>query len=806
MIDIFFYSIANKKSNNAINDAIQSLIDLESTPRKEKDILKNVISIASKGHYPSSEWFSEYYESTGKTYKALSEILSYVDKIKDFYNLTKLQGDLISAVNKSDDFGSLKDSVQKLADSADKESTTDAPSVFSFCDYDQRPYSEGIKIGVPDIDNATNGIQPGNVACIAGFTGAGKSTFCNSIVAKNVFQGKKACIVSLEMSPELVWMQFETRWLFEVKGVQVTSDMLLFKKLPNDLKEKVVQYDTEFKDTVGKNLIILDESHIDKSIVLSYKRLCNLFSKIENQLHGLDLVVWDHVGQLELLYPTFGNQIIKQIQAFTKTYVNSKGVHPISIIAVQCNREGNKRATKRNGVYDLQAIADLNECLHAQTGTLVKDISSPDRGLFRGTASQVYKLFNKGHKLVVPVVDYKTGLVEESSIVDAFRKPYSGNWVRLTYPKSGSNKVFTESHKVLVNGNKVTLKSLPKEFKVDCVDYITDEFSSQVLIGTLLGDTTMHKYGRLYSGTLMQSEKQLDYLNWKRSVLGDLCGKSYIVETIINGKKHVKHCTYLKSSCLLDSLSWCHTAGYSDYKRITSDSLQSFGVVSLWVWYLDDGWIHWNTDKSFYCSVGCTNFGVRGANLIMNRIRELGFDGSVHVYHTKKGYTKPRVEIQLRVESSNRLVQEMQRFISIPCLSYKIPGMKSSVDFKFTPIKKGLVKSCLPVQQEVVTLTDKWCYNFTVAHNDHNYVMPGGLISSNCERTSSYVMFIYTSDDMKVLQETKISLAKNRLGGVVEPVSVSFNPQVMTVGSTVENVEVDEDIFNNLGIDFDDDF
>ena len=67
------------------------------------------------------------------------------------------------------------------------------------------------------------------------------------------------------------------------------------------------------------------------------------------------------------------------------------------------------------------------------------------------------------------------------------------------------------------------------------------------------------------------------------------------------------------------------------------------------------------------------------------------------------------------------------------------------------------------------------------------------------ERSSSYVLFMYTSDDMKVVQETKISLSKNRLGSVTtEPITTSFNPSVCVVGSTIEKIEITDDIFGGM--------
>ena len=44
-----------------------------------------------------------------------------------------------------------------------------------------------------------------------------------------------------------------------------------------------------------------------------------------------------------------------------KLYVNSKEKYLVTVGCAQTNREGNKRAEKNKGSYDLQALADLNE-------------------------------------------------------------------------------------------------------------------------------------------------------------------------------------------------------------------------------------------------------------------------------------------------------------------------------------------------------------------------------------------------------------------------------------------------------------
>ena len=96
-------------------------------------------------------------------------------------------------------------------------------------------------------------------------------------------------------------------------------------------------------------------------MMLDYKKFSKLIKSFEKILGGVDLLAVDHVGQFELMYEDCGNRIIKQLQSFTKTYVDSNGVKPVTLFAVQTNREGEKRARKRDGVYDIQAISDLNE-------------------------------------------------------------------------------------------------------------------------------------------------------------------------------------------------------------------------------------------------------------------------------------------------------------------------------------------------------------------------------------------------------------------------------------------------------------
>ncbi len=188
------------------------------------------------------------------------------------------------------------------------------------------------------------------------------STLCDSIAFKAAKEGKKVAVLSIEIAPELVWYMLQARYLYEVQGLSVTTTDLIQKKLTREMAEKVASYDENFLSEIASNIIVLDEAWLSKEVVFNYKVMNKKLRAVEKRLGGLDLVIWDHVGQLDLLFPDQGNSIIKQIQSSTKTYINEKGNKLVTLFAVQCNREGMRRATRRDGQYDLAAIADLNEC------------------------------------------------------------------------------------------------------------------------------------------------------------------------------------------------------------------------------------------------------------------------------------------------------------------------------------------------------------------------------------------------------------------------------------------------------------
>lgn len=405
MIEVFYYSIAGKKTNSTIDSIVETFISCDYIPAQDKKILKHIATVAENGNYPSADYFKTFYEKPQIQYKSIAEILTYSKTVVDFYKTQHIQKELIKAINDSTDSKTLVSKVESVVLETDTKEVADdldeyKPTLYS--SEKGKPSTKGITLGIPEVDAETNGFQLGNIVSVCGFTGHGKSTLVNSMLFKNVLEGRKCVLVSLELAPALVWLMIQARYLYEVKGLQVTTTDLIQRRLTSEMEKKVESFDADFKNDICSNLLIVDESYFNKQTLLNYKLLAKKFKNIEENLSGLDVIAWDHVGQLELLFPECGNIIIKQIQSFTKTYLTKTGSNIVTVFAVQCNREGEKRAKRREGVYDLQAIADLNE-IERSSSYIVFMYTSDDMKIIQETKITLHK--NRlGSPITEPVV------------------------------------------------------------------------------------------------------------------------------------------------------------------------------------------------------------------------------------------------------------------------------------------------------------------------------------------------------------------------------------------------------------------
>lgn len=363
MIEGIFYSIASKKANKDISAALEDLKSFECTPKKEVGIIEHTLQVAEKGRYPDVNYYSMFYKEPAYITTSKSEILLAFDRTKDFYQRERIKEDLIEAINETNSTETLVEKLSTVVGSVSKGGISDFEDFGfkTYSDYDGIELPEGYKIGISEIDSVTSGWQRGNMAAICAFTGGGKTTLMLSAVYKSAMRGEKNLIFSLEMAPNLLQLMLQARYLYEEKSLEITQEDLIQHKLTKEMAAKVKEYDEDYRRDVGANVLILDETFLPQRIVTDYRLLNNLYDKVESYLGGLDCIAVDHAHQIELMYRDMGNAAIRTFMSSCKTWKNSKGFNPVTIMLAQVNREGFKRACKRGGVYDLAGIGNLNE-------------------------------------------------------------------------------------------------------------------------------------------------------------------------------------------------------------------------------------------------------------------------------------------------------------------------------------------------------------------------------------------------------------------------------------------------------------
>lgn len=226
---------------------------------------------------------------------------------------------------------------------------------------------QGIYTGIETIDKLTAGYQAGTIASFAGFTSHGKSTASNNCAYINALKGKKVGVISLEIVPLLCKYIYLSRHSYEMNKPIEYQNIIRAHLTEAERTMMFKEIEPDFIEKVGKNLVIVGTEDIPE---YSYAGFELLYTMLEEAMGGLDLIVWDHVNQFKYVNPNSGltgDHYIKMITDLTKTYINRNGLNPVSLLVVQTNREGFKRAARHEGRYELTALSDFNELEKSST-------------------------------------------------------------------------------------------------------------------------------------------------------------------------------------------------------------------------------------------------------------------------------------------------------------------------------------------------------------------------------------------------------------------------------------------------------
>ena len=237
--------------------------------------------------------------------------------------------------------------------------------------YKDKSNSFGFPTGVEEIDKITGGLHLGTVNTIMGYAGSGKTTWGVNIAYNAALGGHNVAYFSLEINKYHLQCDLLSRHSNETRFKDKLEHRdLKFKKL--DTNKEDYLFSTvfpHFSETVGKHLFIIDEGDIlEYSTVFFEEFLRELDTKfIKETGKGIELIFVDHIQLLKSSNSTKVNdtrEIINYfVSFFRKQAVNFLGTGRVVCVVLlsQTNRDGWRYATKHEGTYQLNALAESNE-------------------------------------------------------------------------------------------------------------------------------------------------------------------------------------------------------------------------------------------------------------------------------------------------------------------------------------------------------------------------------------------------------------------------------------------------------------
>lgn len=235
----------------------------------------------------------------------------------------------------------------------------------------------GIKTGTRKIDDIIGGLKPGQISTVAGYTSAGKSTFSLSLMHEAIKRGFNVCYLSLELPREHVMYNLISR--HSVDTFDDGRNRFTTKIEHSRLKSKTAtaaewKYcEDEIIPSLNKlpgKYYIVGSENLEARTFFAYN---NTLQEIENLCieesgKGLDLIIVDYIQMMK-----YTEEMKSRVSEFevTNMWVNywrnqaldflksKRQVHVL--MAAQINRTGWLKAAKRDGEYDLTALAESNE-------------------------------------------------------------------------------------------------------------------------------------------------------------------------------------------------------------------------------------------------------------------------------------------------------------------------------------------------------------------------------------------------------------------------------------------------------------
>jgi len=198
----------------------------------------------------------------------------------------------------------------------------------------------GIPTGITKIDEATSGFRPGKIWIIGGYNAYGKTYFMTNMINRVLSLGKKACVITLEMSKE----DIIDRLLSERLGIGVYE---LAKTVNKEAVDEELKRIESYIDS-GKFVII--DSIYDIDEIKTKLRVVNANGKIDVLFIDFVQLITDKESKSS--YEALKN-ITTALQALTKE------LGCCTMLLSQISNEAQKEGT--NSIYGFKGAGEIGQ-------------------------------------------------------------------------------------------------------------------------------------------------------------------------------------------------------------------------------------------------------------------------------------------------------------------------------------------------------------------------------------------------------------------------------------------------------------
>lgn len=279
--------------------------------------------------------------------------------------------------------------------------------------------SGGIKLGIPALDNKVNGLYPGELDLIVGYTSSGKSTLASTQLTWSaaIEQGKNVVILTTETLRPQVRRRLLARHsrhpYFELpEGINSNDIKRGIEYFPKDKLEvfKAIVDDFTKNPNYGKLVIV----QVPRNATISTAEA--KVSRFQREFN-VDLLVIDSINLLkpDRRFNTTREELaesLKEVKQFATTFDDGRGIPIVS--PWQTNRESWKEA-QNAGYYNSSALAETAEA-SASSDLVITILEPMEKQRISELKAQIVK--NRDGEVVHGIdltVDYATSYFSSSA-------------------------------------------------------------------------------------------------------------------------------------------------------------------------------------------------------------------------------------------------------------------------------------------------------------------------------------------------------------------------------------------------------